>query len=89
MKKLLWFLLKKLDNNWGYSTPLQERFENGELCYINQNYFVNSMQRSQILHKFSLHEQVKILETGRHDYLVESTTTGKKECVFQFQLNKS
>lgn len=35
MKALLWKLLERLDNNHGYSTPLQKRFKVGDRCRIS------------------------------------------------------
>lgn len=78
MKKLLWKLIELLDNNWGYSTPLQKRFNIGDVVKIS-------------IHKkhdttFKVGEEVKILETGRHDYLV-SNLKGIKAIVYQFELS--
>lgn len=78
MKKILWSLLKLADNNHGYSTPLQKRFKIGDLCKIR--YCISD-------HKFKIDEVVTIIETGRHDYLVENES-GVKSCVYQFELYK-
>lgn len=78
MKKILWKLLKIVDNNWGYTTPLQERFNIGDKCKISGNKTNNI--------KFKFGEEVTIIETGRHDYLVENDK-GIKDVVYQFELN--
>ena len=77
MKKLLWKLIELLDNNWGYSTSLQKRFSVGDVVKISIH-----RKRGTV---FSVSEKVKILETGRHDYLV-SNEKGIKAIVYQFEL---
>lgn len=79
MKKLLWKLLKLVDNNWGYSTPIQQRFKIGEKCRIHFCYTENT--------GFTPGETVTIIETGRHDYLVRNES-GNQSCVYQFELSK-
>ena len=37
MKKVLWFLLNIVDDNWGYSTPLQKRFKVGDRVKISNH----------------------------------------------------
>jgi hypothetical protein len=78
MKKILWKLLKMVDNNWGYTTPLQERFHIGRECKISHNKTNDT--------KFDVGEIVHIVETGRHDYLVQNNK-GVKGVVYQFELN--
>jgi hypothetical protein len=77
MKKILWFLLEKFDNNWGYTTPLQKRFKIGDIVKISHF----KLYATQL----EFGEQVTILETGRHDYLVENSK-GVKAVVYQFEL---
>jgi len=79
MKKLLWKLLKLVDNNWGYSTPIQQRFKIGDKCRIHFCYTENT--------GFISGETVTIIETGRHDYLVRNES-GNQSCVYQFELSK-
>lgn len=81
IKKVLWFLLSLVDDNWGYSTPLQKRFKIGDNVFIS---YINSTKSEE---GFPLSTPVKIIETGRHDYLVENKE-GKKQVVYQFELNK-
>lgn len=78
MKKLLWKLMKMIDNNWGYTTPIQERFQIGDKYKISRN------KTKEI--RFEIGEIVHIIETGRHDYLVENDK-GIKDLVYQFELN--
>lgn len=78
MKKLLWKLLKIIDDNWGYTTPIQERFHIGCKCKIS-NYKTEHT-------KFEIGEIVCIIETGRYDYLVQNND-GVKCVVYQFELN--
>jgi hypothetical protein len=80
MKKLLWGLLKMFDNNWGYTTPLQERFKIGDKCRI-----------SNFKTKFTpleIGDEVNVIETGRHDYLVRRND-GLTVVVYQFEIKKS
>ena len=79
MKKLLWKLLEMVDNNHGYSTPLQKRFEIGEALRISSNKCKST--------PYPTYEFVVVIETGRHDYLVENSE-GVKHCVYQFELMK-
>ena len=78
MKKILWKLLKMIDNNLGYTKPLQERFNIGRECKISHNKTNDT--------KFDVGEIVHIIETGRHDYLVQNNK-GVKGVVYQFELN--
>jgi hypothetical protein len=78
MKNLLWKLLEMVDNNWGYTTPIQQRFKVGDKCKIHFCYENTG---------FTPGETVTIIETGRHDYLVENES-GIKSCVYQFELSK-
>ncbi len=78
MKKLLWKLITILDNNWGYSTPLQKRFNIGDTVKMSIH------KKSDTV--FNVSEQVTILETGRHDYLVVNDK-GVKAIVYQFELS--
>ena len=79
MTKILWKLLKILDNNWGYSTPLQERFKVGDECKILFSLNNDSFKPGEV---------VTILETGRHDYLVGNRLGTVQMCVYQFELYK-
>jgi hypothetical protein len=79
MKKLLWKLLEMVDNNHGYSTPLQKRFEIGEGLRISSDKCNDT--------PYITGEFIVILETGRHDYLVKNSE-GVKHCVYQFELMK-
>lgn len=76
MKNLLWKLLEKFDNNWGYSTPIQKRFKIGDKCKIRFCYEDHPVKAGDV---------VTIIETGRHDYLVQNSE-GQKFIVFQFEL---
>lgn len=78
MKKILLKLLKLVDNNWGYTTPLQKRFQHGDKCKISPD------KKSGT--KFDVGEIVFIIETGRHDFLVKNDK-GVKGVVYQFELN--
>jgi hypothetical protein len=78
MKELLWWLLEMVDDNWGYSTPLQKRFKIGEKYKISPLYKTNR-------NGFAIGEKVTIIETGRRDYLVENST-GLREVVYQYEL---
>ncbi len=80
MKKFLWKLLKFIDNNHGYTTPIQERFNIGDKCKISHHINTDEIP-------FKIGEEVVILETGRHDYLV-ADSNGKKACLYQFELKK-
>lgn len=73
MKKILWFLLHKVDGNLGYSTPLQKRFKVGDRVKISTN------------SKLIAHTPAIILETGRYDYLIEDDNC-QKHIVYQFEL---
>ncbi len=77
MKRILWWLMELIDNNHGYSTPIQKRFRIGEKKKVSQ--FV--LRQTALKHG----ETVTIIETGRHDYLVQSET-GRKEIVYQFEI---
>ncbi len=78
MKRILWSLLSKLDNNHGYTSPLQRRYKIGDKCKINFYKLTNT--------KYKTGEEVIIIETGRHDYLV-GNKNGDKQCVYQFELS--
>jgi len=73
MKKILWFLINIVDNNWGYSTPLQKRFKVGDKVKIS------------IHSKLIAHTPATIIQFGRHDYLIEDDNL-KKHIVYQFEL---
>lgn len=77
MKKILWLLLQFFDNNWGYSTPLQKRFNIGDKCKISKH---KSKEN-----EFEVGEEVVIVETGRHDYLIKNQR-GKLAVVYQYEL---
>jgi len=79
MEKILWKLLEMIDNNHGYSTPLQKRFKIGENVRISLNKHNDT--------PYITGEIVTIIETGRHDYLVKNSK-GVKCCVYQFELIK-
>jgi hypothetical protein len=53
IQRLLWFLLSKVDNNWGYSTPLQKRFKVGDRVKISTH------------SKLTVHTPATIIEIGR------------------------
>ncbi len=76
MKNILWKLLEWLDDNHGYSTPIQKRFKVGDKVKVSI-FKVNAGLLVGIW--------VWVLETGRHDYLVEDFN-GKKFIVYQFEL---
>lgn len=73
MKRLLWFLLNKIDNNWGYSTPLQKRFKVGDRVKIS------------IHSKLKAHTPATIIETNRHDYLIVDDYL-QRHIVYQFEI---
>ena len=75
MKKILWFLLNIVDDNWGYSTPLQKRFKVGDRVKISNH------------SKLITHTPATIIETGRHDYLIEDDNL-QKHVVYQFEIYK-
>lgn len=77
MKKFLWFLLHAVDSNWGYTTPIQERFEIGHSVVISPFKLEHT--------SYVVGTKVTIIETGRHDYLVEDIN-GVKCIVYQFEL---
>lgn len=76
MKNILWKLLEWLDDNHGYSTPIQKRFRAGDKVKVSI-FKVNA----DIL----VGEPVLIIETSRHDYLVQDDD-GKRSVVYQFEL---
>lgn len=80
MKKIIWKILEKIDNNWGYSTPIQKRFKRGDIVKISIF--------KQDDTPYNIGEEVIILETSRHDYLVCDFKKGLKKCVYQFELDK-
>mgnify|MGYP003644057011 FL=1 len=76
MKNILWSLLYAIDNNWGYTTQLQRRFKVGDIVKITSN--------KTIENKFEVDSVAKIIETARHDYLIEQN--GIKIIVYQFEI---
>ena len=76
MKNILWKLLEWLDDNHGYSTPIQKRFKVGDKVKVSV-FKVNTDLR--------VNGVVWIIETGRHDYLVENNWGGRF-IVYQFEL---
>ena len=77
MKKILWKLLELLDNNWGYITPLQNRFNVGDKCKISHF--------KTIYTPLEVGDEIVIIETGRRDYIVRRND-GITVVVFQFEL---
>jgi hypothetical protein len=78
MIRILWVLLNLFDNNWGYSTPLQERFKVGDRVKISIHSRLKRHYRTN----------ATIIETGRHDYLIKRDN-GKLHVVYEFELYKS
>lgn len=78
MIKLLWRLLELFDDNRGYSTQLCKRFTVGELCRVSDLISNESeLKRNDV---------VKIVETSRHDYLVQKMVSpGPKQEQFTFE----
>jgi hypothetical protein len=76
MKNILCSLLYAIDNNWGYTTQLQRRFKVGDIVKITSN--------KTIENKFEVDSVAKIIETARHDYLIEQN--GIKIIVYQFEI---
>jgi hypothetical protein len=76
MLKLLWRLIELLDDNWGYSTPIQKRFEIGDVVRISK------FKSSEC--KFDVGDNVTILETGSHDYLVRRNNV--LDVLYQYEL---
>jgi hypothetical protein len=70
-------LLTDIDKNHGYTTPFQDRYKKGDKCIITKEKLGDNI--------FPIGTEVTILETGRHDYLVESKD--KRMCVYQFELD--
>ena len=79
MKKLLWKILEMIDDNHGYSTPLQKRFEVGDKFRVSFGKHENT--------PYITGEIVTIIETGRHDYLVRDSK-GVQHCVYHYELMK-
>ena len=75
MKNILWFLLKMVDYNWGYSTPLQKRFKVGDRVKIS------------IHSKLIAHTPATIIQFRIHDYLIEDDNL-QKHIVYQFEIYK-
>jgi hypothetical protein len=69
-------LFIKINENHGYTTPIQDRYKKGDKCIITKEKLGDNI--------FPVGTEVTILETGRHDYLVENK--GKRMCVYQFEL---
>ena len=80
MKWLLWKLLEWIDNNHGYSTPIQKRYKVGDRCKISMHV--------QSETKMLVGTPVVIVETGRHDYLVQELNIDYQYqvVVFQYEL---
>lgn len=70
--------MRIFNNNWGYTTPVQKRFKIGYKSTISKNKDIET--------PFAIGEKVVIIETGRHDYLVENNS-GIKAVVYQFELD--
>ena len=85
MIRLIWKLLNFLDNNHGYSTPLQKRFKVGDIVSISSFKQEPTIQSRFADSNFKIGTQVTIIENGRHDYLVENNK-GKKGIFYQFEL---
>lgn len=77
MKKILWGLLEIFDDNWGYYTPLQKRFNVNDKCRIS------SLKTKYV--PLEIGDLVTVIETGRQDYLVRRED-GITVVVFQFEL---
>jgi len=73
MKNILWFLLNLVDNNRGYTTPLQKRFKIGDRVRISYH------------SKLTTHTPATIVELGRHDYLIKDDN-GEMHVVYEFEL---
>ena len=80
IKKLLWLILPLVDDNWGYTTPIQKRFKVGDKCFI-------TYRPDTRIGDFPLATPVTIVEFGRHDYLVKNNQ-GKMQIVYQFEIGK-
>jgi hypothetical protein len=76
MLKLLWYLIGLFDNNHGYTTQIQKRYKVGDVCKI-------SRFKTDDVH-LNPGDPVVIVETGRHDYLIE--TKDGRFVVYQFEL---
>jgi hypothetical protein len=79
MKKIIWKLLELIDDNHGYTTPLQKRFTIGEEVKVSHCV----LPKTPLI----IGETVTIIENGRHDYLVK-TSRDKQYCVYQFELTR-
>ena len=73
MKKILWKLLEMVDDNWGYSTPLQRRFKVGDRVKISRH------------SKLITHTPATIIGLCRFDYLIIDGND-EKHRVYQFEL---
>lgn len=78
MINFIWKVLEKLDSNWGYSTPIQKRFRIGQYCQISKHKSNDT--------NLEVGEPVKIVEIGRHDYLIQDFKTNELHIVYQFEL---
>jgi len=78
MLTILWWLLEKVDSNWGYTTPVQKRFKPGQKCKIS------NFQRIQDI-RFQINSEVTVIEDARHDYLI-SNSMGEYAIVYHFEL---
>ena len=72
------FVMSQQDN-WGYSTPLQKRYKVGDIVEIVEP----DNPPETRLHKFEVGTKAKIIENGRHDYLIEEVETGRLAIVYQ------
>lgn len=79
IKKLLWWLLAKLEGNHGYSTPIQKRFNVGDVVKINKAFALEATR------KFIGGGEIVVEEIGRHDYLIKNDM-GERLVDYQFEL---
>jgi len=75
---MIWTILKLFISNHGYSTPIQERFKVDE--YVLPSPFC-------ITEKIKGLGPLVVLETGRHDYLIQDINLNQ-HIVYQFEIKR-
>lgn len=81
MVRFLYFLISLLDDNWGYTTSIQKRFKVGDEVVIVYS------SPTPVKSDLPVGCLCKIVETGRHDYLVEDQD-GNMQVVLQFEVER-
>ena len=78
---IIWYIIELFSKQRGYSTQVQRRFKNGQRVIINN--FVSSYHKANL----NIGDEVKIIESARHDYLIVNED-GEKAIVYQFELRE-